>query len=72
MAKDEEKTTQEIKEEINELVSKVVGKVNSIDSQKEMNETTLSILNSIVAGVDLSKIEKAGLMTYLLQNRTKS
>ena len=64
-----EKTIEEIKNEINEEVNKFIGKINNIDSKKEKADITLEVLNSIIAGVDLSKIEKAGTLVYLQHKR---
>ena len=68
---EKEKTMQDLKNEITELVKKVVGNVNNIDSKKDKADVTLDILNEIVAGVDLSKIEKAGTLAYLMEKRVK-
>jgi len=62
---------EDVKKEIIELVGKVVGKLNSFDSKKDRADETLTVLNSIIAGVELSKIEKAGTLTYLLSGRLK-
>ena len=67
----DEKTIEEVKEEITEQVKKVVGNINNIDSKKEKADVTLDVLNEVVAGVDLSKIEKAGTLAYLMDKRIK-
>ena len=64
MEKTEKKT-----EEINELCKSIYGMINSFDSIKEKEEHTSSVLNSIIAGVELSKNQKAGIMTYLIHKR---
>ena len=63
------KTVQEVKSEITQLVDSVVGKINSLDSKKEVSDTTFEILNKIIANVDLSKLEKAGTIAYLQSKR---
>lgn len=68
----EEKTINEIKAEVVEQVKKLVGNINNIDSKKEKADTTLEVLNDIVAGVDLTKIEKAGTLSYLMDKRIRS
>ncbi len=65
----DEKTTEDIKKDITEQVSKVVGGINNLDSKTEKAETTQLVLNSLIAGVDLSKIEKAGVLAYLMNKR---
>jgi len=66
-----EKTLEEFKKEITEIVNTVVGNINNIDSKKEKADVTLDVLNQIIAGVDLSKIEKAGTLLYLQAKRIK-
>ena len=67
----DEKTIDDIKKEIVEQVIKLVGNINNIDSKKEKADVTLDVLNEVVAGVDLSKIEKAGTLAYLMDKRIK-
>ena len=67
----DEKTIDDIKKEIVEQVIKLVGNINNIDSKKEKADITLTVLNEVVAGVDLSKIEKAGTLAYLMDKRIK-
>jgi len=62
---------EDVRREIVELVNKVIGKLNSFDSKKERADEVMSVLNSIIAGAELSKIEKAGILTYLLMARVK-
>lgn len=64
-----EKTMEDIKNDILEETNKTVGKINNIDSKKEKADITLEVLNNIIAGVDLSKIEKAGTLVYLQHRR---
>lgn len=68
--KKDERTTEEVKKEITETVNKVVGNINNLDSKKEKADVTLEVLNNITAGVDLSKVEKAGTLVYLMNKRT--
>ena len=65
----EEKTTEDIHNEITEQVKKVIGNINNFDSKKEKADVTLEVLNSIIAGVELSRVEKAGTLTFLLNKR---
>lgn len=65
----DEKTVEEVKNEITELVSNVIGKINNIDSRTEKADIVADVLNSVIAGVDLSKIEKAGILAYLTKKR---
>lgn len=69
MAEHKEKTVEEIKNEIVETANKVVGNINNLDSKKEKADVTLAVLNDIIAGVELSKIEKAGTLVYLISKR---
>lgn len=69
MAEDEERTVEEVKKEIVETVNKIVGNINNIDSKKEKADVTLAVLNDVIAGVELSKIEKAGTLVYLMNKR---
>lgn len=69
MVEDKERTVEEIKNEIVETVNKVVGNINNLDSKKEKADVTLAVLNDITAGVELSKIEKAGTLVYLISKR---
>lgn len=55
--------------EMQESVNKVVGMLNGLDSNKERLSETLSVLNEVIAGVDLSKTEKAGTLVYLMSKR---
>jgi len=65
----EEKTKEEITKEINEFVDKVVGNLNNIDSRKDRGDMALEVLNAVIAGVELSKTEKAGTLVYLIKKR---
>ena len=65
----DEKTIDDIKKEIVEQVNRVIGGINNLDSKSEKAEVTQFVLNSIIAGVDLSKIEKAGTLAYLMNKR---
>ena len=64
-------TVEDILKEIGELKEKVVGKINNLDSNKQKADAVLEALNSIIAGVDLSKVEKAGILAYLMDRRIK-
>lgn len=66
-----EQTIEDVKKDISELVTKVIGKLNSFDSKKEREDIVSDVLNSVIAGVELSKTEKAGVLVYLLNRRTK-
>ena len=50
-------TVDEIKTEINQLTDSIVGKINKCDSKRDIAEITQAVLNKVVAGVDLSKLE---------------
>ena len=65
----EEKTIEDIKSEITEITKKLVGCINNIDSKKEKADITQEVLNQVIAGADLSKIEKAGIILYLQAKR---
>ena len=67
----DEKTIQETKDEISEQVKKVVGNINNLDSKKDKADVTFEVLNEVVAGVELSKLEKAGTLAYLMDKRIK-
>jgi len=62
---------EDLKKDIEEMVTKIVGKINNIDSKKDRAETTQNTLNNIVAMAELSKIEKAGTLAYLLNGRLR-
>lgn len=68
---EKEKTIEEIGNEVTELVKNLVGNINNIDSKKEKADLTLTVLNDVIAGVDLTKIEKAGTLAYLMDKRIK-
>lgn len=57
--------------EINELATQISGKINNIDSRKVRADVVSEVLNGILATAELSKIEKAGLMAYLMDKRIK-
>jgi len=59
----------EAKNDILEAVKNVVGNINNIDSRNEKSEIVSLVLNSIIAGVELSKLEKAGILSYLVAKR---
>ena len=63
--------TMDVKAEITEQVASIVGKLNAFDSKQERADTVEIVLNSILAGVELSKLEKAGIMSYLMDKRIK-
>jgi len=65
----EGKTVDEITSEVSELIKKVVGNLNNLDSKKVRADITLEVLNDVIAGVELSKIEKAGTLIYLERKR---
>lgn len=64
-----EKTIEEVKLEILEDVTKIAGKIDNIDSRSEKASITGEALNAIIADVNLSKIEKAGILAYLTKKR---
>lgn len=64
--------TEEIKTEITELVNQVIGKLNGFDSKTERADTVSAVLNQVIAGIELSKTEKAGVLAYLLIKRTSN
>ena len=64
-----EQTVEDIKTQVTEQVSKVVANINNIDSKKEKCETVIEVLNQVIAGVELSKIEKAGVMVTIQHKR---
>lgn len=66
---EEEKTIEDIKSEITEITKKLIGSINNIDSKKEKADITQEVLNQVIAGADLSKIEKAGIILYLQARR---
>ena len=57
--------------EINELTTTIVGKINNLDSRKVRADVVSEVVNGILANAELSKIEKAGLMAYLMDKRIK-
>jgi len=63
------KTLEEVKNEVREVINNVVGKINDIDSRSEKAELTTETLNQVIAGVELSKLEKAGILAYLTKKR---
>lgn len=65
----EEQTVEDIKNQVIEQVSKVVANINNIDSKKEKCDTIIEVLNQLIAGVELSKIEKAGVMVTIQHKR---
>lgn len=71
MTNQDDKTVEELKKEIDETVKKIVGNINNLDSKKDKADVVLSVLNDVIAGVELSKIEKAGTLIYLMNNRVK-
>lgn len=66
-----EKTVEEIKKEINAQIDSVVGKINKFDSRTDQTEVIQAVLNDIIAKVNLSKLEKAGVIAYLNARRVK-
>ncbi len=66
-----EKTVDEVKAEVLALVDSLVGKINQFDSKHDMTETTMTVLNDVVAKVNLSKVEKAGCIAYLTVRRIR-
>ncbi len=66
-----EKTVQKIIEEITEQTKKVVGNINNLDSKKDKADVVMVVLNEVIAGVELSKLEKAGTLAYLMDKRIK-
>lgn len=68
-----ELTTNELKsKEIKELSDAIIGKINSFDSNKDKETSISGVLNSIIAGVELSKNQKAGILTYLVHKRVQN
>lgn len=63
--------TEIVEKEIEELVKQVIGKINNVDSRTEKASLSQKAMNDVVAGVDLSKLEKTGMMTTLLLNRVR-
>lgn len=64
-----EKTVEEVQSEVEEIISSIIGKINDIDSRVKKADLTMEVLNQLIAGVDLSKLEKAGTLAYLLKKR---
>jgi len=64
-------TLQDVRAEIVELGNQITGKLNSFDSKTERADTLSLILNQLVANVELSKIEKAGVLAYLMDKRIR-
>jgi len=66
------KKTEDVLAEINELVRSVIGKINSLDSRNDRANVCESVLTSVIAGTDLSRIEKVGILFGLTSARVKS
>ena len=67
---DKPKTVDEIKIEIDQLTASIIGKINKCDSKRDVADITQTVLNTVIAKVDLSKLEKAGILVYLTNKRT--
>lgn len=66
------KKSDEIVAEVAELVKSVVGKLNSLDSKAERANACSAVLTDIIAGTELSKIEKVGILFSLTTSRVKA
>lgn len=60
---------EQLEKEIKELSDAIIGKINSFDSIKDKENSVSAVLNTVIAGVELSKNQKAGVLTYLLHKR---
>lgn len=66
--------SQESKErtaEINALTTKLVGLLNSLDSKSEKAQTLQALVDGLIAGADISKIEKAGILAFVAHKRSQ-
>jgi hypothetical protein len=59
----------DVKQEVAELINTAISKINNLDSRIEKADIIGQALNNLVAGVELSKLEKKGMMTDLLFKR---
>ncbi len=64
-------TVEDVKDEINQLVNSLVGKINSFDNKRDVQDTTQRVLTDVLAKADLSKLEKAGIMAFVLNRRVQ-
>ena len=62
-------SVEDVKVDIAELIKNVVGKINNIDSRLDKADVVQTVLNNVIAGVELSKLEKAGILSYLVAKR---
>jgi len=70
-AEEEIKKVSDIIAEIEEYITKVVGKINSLDSKTDRANVCSQVMNRVVAGAELSRIEKVGILAMLLNQRIK-
>jgi len=66
------KKTEDVLAEINELVQRVIGKINSLDSRNDRASVCETVLTSVIAGTELSRIEKVGILFGLTSARVRS
>ena len=66
------KTATDISAEVDQLVNSIVGKVNALDSKNDRANIVQSVINTVVAGVELSRIEKVGILYIVTNSRVKT
>ena len=59
------KTLTDTQTEVNQLASSVIGKINSLDSKNDRASVVQELINTLIAGVELSRIEKIGILYRL-------
>lgn len=65
------KTTAEITQEVNQLATSIIGKINSLDSKNDRATAVQETINMLIAGVELSRIEKVGILYTVTNSRVK-
>ena len=57
-------------EEITALQNKMLGLINSLDSRAEKVNILHQVMDNTIAGVEISKIEKAGILAFVSKKRS--
>lgn len=67
----EENKEEKLVREIDDFSNKIIGNLNDFDMRTQKIVYTQNAIDKILGGVELSRVEKIGLLSFIMAKRTK-